>query len=328
MKKNILTFAVFLFFAGYLSAQVKNDGYFSLDEIKNITASASKGQFRFTFDSFANSKVAFILESPTLRVVDGKDLPASRWLFCSPKDGKGYAKRRVGSFDEGDDVLLCWAGCQDSTANVAWKKSLAKRYGTIPLGDGEEVIPAVWVSDTLYQASYVSRHKGLWPAKISYPAWLVKKGKVASVCDEYDHALTSSCTHTSLTTWVMDLRLDLFSVLDGNGRQQREAAKAEMLLLGYEVNQPRPSESVWPEGLSFLVWVKPGVDGHLDCDIVEPASLTAEQQAYADELCAAVCKVDNLCVPVRRTLHGKVLRGMLLRVKKDTPCWTFGYDME
>ena len=328
MKKNILTFAVFLFFAGYLSAQVKNDGYFSLDEIKNITASASKGQFRFTFDSFANSKVAFILESPTLRVVDGKDLPASRWLFCSPKDGKGYAKRRVGSFDEGDDVLLCWAGCQDSTANVAWKKSLAKRYGTIPLGDGEEVIPAVWVSDTLYQASYVSRHKGLWPAKISYPAWLVKKGKVASVCDEYDHALTSSCTHTSLTTWVMDLRLDLFSVLDGNGRQQRDAAKAEMLLLGYEVNQPRPSESVWPEGLSFLVWVKPGVDGHLDCDIVEPASLTAEQQAYADELCAAVCKVDNLCVPVRRTLHGKVLRGMLLRVKKDTPCWTFGYDME
>ena len=328
MKKNILTFAVFLFFAGYLSAQVKNDGYFSLDEIKNITASASKGQFRFTFDSFANSKVAFILESPTLRVVDGKDLPASRWLFCSPKDGKGYAKRRVGSFDEGDDVLLCWAGCQDSTANVAWKKSLAKRYGTIPLGDGEEVIPAVWVSDTLYQASYVSRHKGLWPAKISYPAWLVKKGKVASFCDEYDHALTSSCTHTSLTTWVMDLRLDLFSVLDGNGRQQREAAKAEMLLLGYEVNQPRPSESVWPEGLSFLVWVKPGVDGHLDCDIVEPASLAAEQQAYADELCAAVCKVDNLCVPVRRTLHGKVLRGMLLRVKKDTPCWTFGYDME
>lgn len=328
MKKNILTLIVFLIFVPRLSAQVKNDGLFSLDEIKEMVASSAEEKCSSVFDSFADSEGVFILESPTLRVVEGESLPASRWLFCSSKDGKGYAKRRVGSFDEGDDVLLCWAGCRDSAANVAWKKSLAKRYGTIPLGDGEEVVPAVWVSDTLYRASYASWHNGLWPVKTSYPAWLVKKGKVASVCDEDDHALTSSCPHTSLTTWVMDLRLDLFSVLDGDGRRQREAAKAEMMLLGYEVNQPSPSETVWPDGLSFLVWVKPGVDGHLDCDVVEPASLTAEQQAYADELCAAVRKVDNLCVPVRRTLHGKVLRGMLLRVKKDTPCWTFDYDKE
>ncbi len=331
MQKLIFSIIIFIKFTAQLSAQVKNNGCFSIDDIKDTIASL-KEESLSQFDSFTDSEIAFIIESPTLRTIDGVRFPASQWAFCFQKDNKFHKKRSVYLSDKNEEITLCWIKCNAPLENEKWSKFLKEKYGVIHINDKEEAVPAKWVCDTLYYASFPSFLKGLWPVNTAYPAWIAKEGKISLSPDndfESNKKINKNLNvKPSLRTLVLDIRPDLFNILDGNGRQLKEISEIEMTLLAYEVNRNHISHDIWPENLSFLIMVYMTEKGHLDCEVIKPTKLSTIQQHYIDDLRKAFQKVTNIKIPHRQTLYGKYLPGIILQVRKDTRCWTFSYNIE
>lgn len=255
------------------SAQVKNDGMLSMEEIKKII-SAPECLSDSSFDKMTGGE--YIVESPTLRIVGKEHMPPSQWGFVTEKDGSHHWLKNS-DIENKNNVTLCWVGCRDSVANDKWKKKLQKKYGTITTEEGQVVVPATWVTDSIYYSKYPVCHNGLWTAT-SYPGCYVENGSVSYIDETFLLSTAQKGTYT-LRDAVMDLREDLFTVLDGNGRQAREAQKLELTLLAYEIYRidtlfARKYES---EDKPLLIHVHMASGGGLQCDILNSYELSAVQ---------------------------------------------------
>lgn len=300
-----------------LSAQVKNTGFLSLQEMKeHIKNENTTSQIHF--DRLARSKTRFILESPSLRTPQGFVLPASEWAFYTEETGQ-FKPISGGMISDHPNATLCWVGCNDSTATLQWGKKLSRKYGKLNTAQGELAVPARWVSDTLYIALFPSRQAGMWVAEKSYPEWVVRNGIAQSVPYEEKNNATRKPT---LREWVMDLRPELFQTLDGDGRNQRDIERQELTLLAYDVNRNLPENSLPAEDTAFMIHVFETAGGNLDMELLSPSPASPAQQALADELRTAFRKITTLHIPTRRLLQGKTLPGCLLNAKKEI-CWRF-----
>lgn len=289
----------------------------SLQECKDVVLSNHKTDLRL-FDKLYKSKDRFIIESPTLRALSIGGLPASEWAFYAEDSGE-YKRISIYNIDKHPKVTLCWMGCNDSTKTTKYGKLLEKQYGTLNTKGGELAVPAQWVSDTLYIAMFPSYQAGLWIAEQSYPEWIVEKGIVRpAALQEKIHS-----HKPTLRTLVMDLRPDLFNVLDGDERFRRRIKQMEMTLLSYEVNRNLPELSVCADDFSPLLMVFETEGGYLDFGVLSPDTLTSAQETLIRELRSAFNKVNNLHIPTGRTLQGRTVPGILLRAYQDTPRWRF-----
>lgn len=318
-KGILLAVIIVLGYVANSSAQIKTPDMLSLQECKEIVLSNDKAELR-QFDRLFKSKEWFILESPTLHASSTGKLPASEWAFYAEVSG-GYKRISCYNISDYSRVTLCWMGCRDSAETVKCGKFLRKKYGTLKTEHGELAVPAQWVSDTLYVAMFPSFRAGLWVAEHSYPEWIVEKGIVrAAPFEKNRHA-----GKPLLRTLVMDLRPDLFQVLDGGERGRRKIEQMEMTLLAYEVNRSLPESPVCADDFSPLLMVFEREDGSLDLGLLDPDTITCAQDSLIHELRAAFNKVDNVHIPMGRTLQGRGVPGILLRAYKDTPRWRFDF---
>lgn len=301
-----------------LSAQVKNTGFLSLQEMKEHIKNENTTS-RIHFDRLARSKEIFIIESPSLRTPEKGELPASEWAFYTFEKGKYHQMSGGRNIVSASNAILCWLGCNDSTATLQWSKKLSKKYGKLNTAQGELAVPARWVSDTLHIALFPSRQAGMWVAENSYPEWVVRNGIAQSVPYEEKNNATRKPT---LREWVMDLRPELFQTLDGDGRNLRDIERQELTLLAYDVNRNLPENSLPAEDTAFMIHVFETAGGNLDMELLSPSSASPAQQALADELRTAFRKITTLHIPTRRLLQGKTLPGCLLNAKKEI-CWRF-----
>lgn len=318
-KGILLAVIIVLGYVANSSAQIKTPDMLSLQECKEIVLSNDKAELR-QFDRLFKSKEWFILESPTLHASSTGKLPASEWAFYAEVSG-GYKRISCYNISDYSRVTLCWMGCRDSAETVKCGKFLRKKYGTLKTEHGELAVPAQWVSDTLYVAAFPSCQAGLWIVEHSYPEWVVEKGIVRPAPLEESRGSRKP----TLRTLVMDLRPDLFQVLDGGERIRRRIEQMEMTLLAYEVNRNLPESPVCTDDFSPLLMVFETEDGSLDFGLLSPGTLTPDQETLIHGLRAAFNKVDNLHIPTGRTLQGRTVPGLLLRAYKDTPRWRFAY---
>lgn len=319
IKRIWLAVTIVLGYVANLSAQIKTPEMLSLQECREIALSGDTTDLR-QFDGLFKSKDWFILESPTLRAPSTGVIPASEWAFYAEDSGtyKRISNHKISDYPS---VTLCWMGCRDSAETDGCGKLLRKKYGSLKTKRGELAVPAQWVSDTLYVAAFPSCQAGLWIVEHSYPEWVVEKGIVRSAPLEESRGSRKP----TLRTLVMDLRPDLFQVLDGGERIRRRIEQMEMTLLAYEVNRNLPESPVCTDDFSPLLMVFETEDGSLDFGLLSPGTLTPDQETLIHGLRAAFNKVDNLHIPTGRTLQGRTVPGLLLRAYKDTPRWRFAY---
>lgn len=314
---KIISVVLAILYCFNLSAQIKHAGVLSPQEVRDLVNQKGASSL-FQYDRLAGSDTRFIIESPTLRTPQSDVLPASEWAFYSLDAGQ-YKQIPGGRITAQSNAILCWLGCNDSTATKQWSKRLMKQYGKLNTTQGELAVPARWVSDTLYVALFPTHQAGLWIASSSYPEWIVKSG-ISYPAPFEDNGEEAS--KPTLREWVMDLRPELFQTLDGDGRNQRDIERQELTLLAYDVNRNLPENSLPAEDTAFMIHVFETADGNLDMELLSPSPASPAQQALADELRTAFRKITTLHIPTRRLLQGKTLPGCLLNAKKEI-CWRF-----
>ena len=319
MKRTLSFIAASIMILLNVAAQVKDDGIFSMEEIKKII-SAPEYLSDSLFDKI--NSLEYIIESPTLRSIGKEYLPSSLWGIVAGKDGN-YHRLKNSDIENIDNVERCWIGCRDSIANDKWKKKLQKKYGTITTEEGLVVVPATWVTDSIYYSKYPVCHNGLWTAT-SYPGCYVENGSASYIDETFPLSAAQKGTYT-LRDAVMDLREDLFTVLDGNGRQAREAQKLELTLLAYEIYRidTLSARKYEPEDKPLLIHVHMAPGGGLQCDILNSDELSAVQLSRDIWLQSAFRQIKNIYIRPRRTLYGKILPGMVLKAKRSMTYWVF-----
>lgn len=314
---KIISVVLAILYCFNLSAQIKHAGVLSPQEVRDLVNQKGASSL-FQYDRLAGSDTRFIIESPTLRTPQSDVLPASEWAFYSLDAGQ-YKQIPGGRITAQSNAILCWLGCNDSTATKQWSKRLMKQYGKLNTTQGELAVPARWVSDTLYVALFPTHQAGLWIASSSYPEWIVKSG-ISYPAPFEDNGEEAS--KPTLREWVMDLRPDLFQTLDGDGSNLWKIQQQELTLLAYEVNRNIGVTSSRSDDSSFMILVLETADGNLDIELLSPSPATSAQQTLVGELRTAFRKITTLHIPTRRLLQGKTLPGCLLNAKKEI-CWRF-----